>query len=881
MTKKTALPITGTPLRRSTRKKRNGNAGTNTTNRKNWDNENEKKEDPKQNKKNDLKKAPPPTSLSSSPTGTTSVEGGLLTTLVVPHPYMEVCYPKRARTLPEIQLMEGSVLRKLLDRSKWRSFPSGPRQCYEKGGYAHNDRVITLKIVDNTFYERLQLILAFRNHHNHHHNALGGGNGAPHGLHIQPGALPRMIGPRPMWRMTKDIAILDQLQTMELYRCTGKLPRSMNYLTKLRRLRLDGCRELDLSLLGTGITSRRHSAASSCGRHGDQEEVDDDTYQLRHLRELKVTDCEGVTPNKFRQVPHIQRLTVMRWDKSNTQTVDLGTQWVEELSSTVVFGSVQIPLLPAATPPSATAHTARNNDTNGDNNDHDDAITAAAAVPLLVNDASFEDIVDEVLSPPPPVPVPPGLTFRFRCSLQQLTFSGSRLTNKDLGNLLFTMAPKFPALHTLIVSDNPEITSFQEVCEVATTMTETTALLMTVSSGGDTPTTTTTPPVVRRMTSNLQTLKLSDTNIKITTTELESVIYFLEQLHPTIGTMKVFSYDSESTQNHRSSSGGGDTTANSNNTTTTTSTRHYAGDGPGSYFRRLRQINHSRSRANAHHRTTLFGSMEDDEKTPSLKLRRQILLPLDHARKIQHIEYLLSMNATQAFAMTGTRATTTTITTTTAPAADATSTQGGGTDNQKVVVTPEMKEALTKAIGSAVRSPTGTVAPELMQSCLTRGVPESTIWKAVRMARDIEAMTQQVTRETATAVTAVWKEGRGPMAGALAASVLTSIAVGTDPPRRPPPPIPVPVSVPVVSNPVPLAVWPVALATALTRTSYRTCNQESDVGDEENFRQDTRYDVVYHLLRHGPIFATGQTCRYKRKREYYPRSVKKRITFSK
>jgi len=60
-------------------------------------------------------------------------------------------------------------------------------------------------------------------------------------------------------------------------------------------------------------------------------------------------------------------------------------------------------------------------------------------------------------------------------------------------------------------------------------MTETTA--MTVSSGGGT------TPVVRRMTSNLQTLKLSDTNIKIDNTELESVIYFLEQLHPTIGTI--------------------------------------------------------------------------------------------------------------------------------------------------------------------------------------------------------------------------------------------------------------------------------------------------------------------------------------------------------
>ena len=49
--------------------------------------------------------------------------------------------------------------------------------------------------------------------------------------------------------------------------------------------------------------------------------------------------------------------------------------------------------------------------------------------------------------------VPVSLQFKpqFRCSLQHLTSGGSCITNKDLGNMLSKMLPKFPNLNTLVV----------------------------------------------------------------------------------------------------------------------------------------------------------------------------------------------------------------------------------------------------------------------------------------------------------------------------------------------------------------------------------------------------------------------------------------------
>ena len=77
----------------------------------------------------------------------------------------------------------------------------------------------------------------------------------------------------------------------------------------------------------------------------------------------------------------------------------------------------------------------------------------------------------------------------------------------------------------------------------------------------------------------------------------------------------------------------------------------------------------------------------------------------------------------------------------------------------------------------------------------------------------------------------------------------------------------------LASSLIPASLLPLAIAKA-SRKKYQTCYQESYLHDETNFRQDNRFDVVYHLLRNGPFFASGQTCRYKRKRVHYPRGAK-------
>jgi hypothetical protein len=58
----------------------------------------------------------------------------------------------------------------------------------------------------------------------------------------------------------------------------------------------------------------------------------------------------------------------------------------------------------------------------------------------------------------------------------------------------------------------------------------------------------------------------------------------------------------------------------------------------------------------------------------------------------------------------------------------------------KVVLSQEAKSALAKAIWSAIRSPDGSINPQLMQAALATGLPKHAILNAARVARDREAM---------------------------------------------------------------------------------------------------------------------------------------------
>ena len=556
--------------------------------------------------------------------------------------------------------------------------------------------------------------------------------------------------------------------------------------------------------------------------------------------ELKITDCEGLTPTKFRNLPHLQYLTLMRWDKSNINTTDLGKRWIAELSSSAANCSTVYCAPEHTTDPrvnklssvSAGAREARRT-------------VGAVGLPFLPLSLSCTSL-------------------SFRCTLKQLTFCGTRLTNHDLGRMLFHMVPKLPNLETLIINDNPEIDSFKKVIDAmevlasvaapphsfkskqtamtTTTMTTTVAATATTASILDTTTTvtagtapnsyvvdiggvpvtiahgiptangslcvagvnvttingvpiriineedtkiqqpkrsscTTTTPTTDAATrkqisiqSKLRTLKLSDSKIDPKNLEeLDSVIYFLEHLYPTIGVLKVFSYDVVPNENPDDDS----------------ATQH----GPRGGRRRRDTGGHVRARRGGgnslmewyrlynqqvgYEHFNILG--EDTTSTATITTkpppsfyygRRRIELPKKQANKLHKIEYLLSMNSTNAFTMTGAR-------------------------------------------------PSSSLASSSLG--LSSALPTLPITSA--------------------------------------ATTTTSSNLISD-------------------TTVPLSVWPLAVATA-SRKKYRTCNQESDLRDETNFRQDTRYDVVYHLLRHGPIFAAGQTCRYKRKREYYPRGAKK------
>eukprot|EP00980_Cylindrotheca_fusiformis_P020062 scaffold7139_cov115-Cylindrotheca_fusiformis.AAC.12 len=58
----------------------------------------------------------------------------------------------------------------------------------------------------------------------------------------------------------------------------------------------------------------------------------------------------------------------------------------------------------------------------------------------------------------------------------------------------------------------------------------------------------------------------------------------------------------------------------------------------------------------------------------------------------------------------------------------------------KVVLSEEAKNALAKAIWSAIRSPDGSIAPNLMQAALSTGLPRHAIENAARVARERESM---------------------------------------------------------------------------------------------------------------------------------------------
>ena len=111
-----------------------------------------------------------------------------------------------------------------------------------------------------------------------------------------------------------------------LFPCFSSVSNMHNILLNLIFINI--IQNIDLSELGLSVTTPAKRSAAVKMKFPLK-----DDHSLRNLKELKITDCEGLTPTKFRNLPQLQYLTLMRWDKSNINTTDLGKRWIAELSS--------------------------------------------------------------------------------------------------------------------------------------------------------------------------------------------------------------------------------------------------------------------------------------------------------------------------------------------------------------------------------------------------------------------------------------------------------------------------------------------------------------------------------------------------------------------
>ena len=205
-----------------------------------------------------------------------------------------------------------------------------------------------------------------------------------------------------------------------LFPCFSSVSNMHNILLNLIFINI--IQNIDLSELGLSVTTPAKRSAAvkmECPAKDDQ--------CLGNLMELKITDCKGLTPRKFRNLPHLQYLTLMREEKSNINTIDLGKNWIAELSSSAANCSTAYDV---------PEHTA------------DPRVNFLSAVSAGAREARRTVGAVEL----PWVPLSLSCTsLGFRCTLKQLTFCGARLTNHDLGRMLFHMVPKLPNLETLII----------------------------------------------------------------------------------------------------------------------------------------------------------------------------------------------------------------------------------------------------------------------------------------------------------------------------------------------------------------------------------------------------------------------------------------------
>mmetsp|Transcript_17828 Transcript_17828/g.49371 ORF Transcript_17828/g.49371 Transcript_17828/m.49371 type:complete len:587 (-) Transcript_17828:144-1904(-) len=206
---------------------------------------------------------------------------------IVDHPYVEELY-KRKFTLSEIKQMEDIVVSSLMERSNWDERVSS-RPFFERCPLLQ--RVVAVRLTDrnNIFGDTMERIPGYD------------------GSEFQQRS--------EEWRLPPEVAVLDRVREMSLYRCTGLVPREVGlYLKKLTALYLNACSRLDLSVATCSLTLVPIPNA------------------LGNLKILKVVDCEDVTPRQFALLQSLETLALTRWRLHNHRTLDLGQRWVRELA---------------------------------------------------------------------------------------------------------------------------------------------------------------------------------------------------------------------------------------------------------------------------------------------------------------------------------------------------------------------------------------------------------------------------------------------------------------------------------------------------------------------------------------------------------------------
>jgi ATP-dependent helicase STH1/SNF2 len=182
----------------------------------------------------------------------------------------------------------------------------------------------------------------------------------------------------------------------------------------------------------------------------------------------------------------------------------------------------------------------------------------------------------------------------------------------------------------------------------------------------------------------------------------------------------------------------------------------------------------------------------------------------------------------------------------------------GSTANPKpkVVLTPEAKQALAKAIWSAIRSPTGTVDPKLMEAAVRTGLPKAAIVNAARVAREREAAKRQSMQQANTSTSNLTSNQTSKPKPLAAFPAKPTLAPAISPRPKPivPPAPPKPTVTTSFAKPAPVNVYtkPVPATTPVpAKPKTPSSAQLQQQQQAKDLRQKAKERAQWKRVQHG------------------------------